>query len=356
MSGENMKAVAGMLSNTREMPLDDDEIEEAGSDAPTHYLPVIDRICELATDSIAGAIRQTPCFGHLWEDEAGICPEAGDCEIAPQCKSVYLEVETKEEPEVDEEPVTNSDGTQDRPEAVDAFEAADVLGPDASKAMEEIVDATEPDPEPELVGASISTPGALAPPKKKGRKSKKKPAANRPFVTPKKGKYKGTGKYERHGYYDMGRPVDESIRRFVHELGYPFELPKNWSWAKLAVNFGDKGRVLLAKTTSYHAVIIDNRVVCRAWTNAAGYSIVDLSELLVAKLKTLKIPVEDIPKKSKDTKKYQSFEGRFYMKSVDDAERLAKWIKEAYKLGPKKKKTASKSKKKQLTRKGKANA
>lgn len=322
MSGNSMKAVAGTLSAVREMPVEDDEELEDSLPVPSEFLPVIERCYGLMGSTMAELAKQTSCFGHLWEDEEGPCPEASKCDVAKHCKAVFLEVTTEElEEEVLEEEIEQDLTVEEE--------------------LDKELAEEEPAKAPEMLSSGLRS---------KSRKAKKGITARTP-----RGKYKGTGKYTRHGYFDMGRPVDASIRRLMHELDYPEELPKNWSSTAIAAKYPNGGVLLVARTASYHSIIVGSALVCRAWTNAAGYSLVDLSPLLVAKLKTLNVPVTPLPAKSKDAKKYHAFAGRYYMKSEEDAERLANWIKQSYKLGapppaPKK------SKKKTVTRKGKLNA
>lgn len=297
-----MKAVAGQeISSKREILEDEPEDNIA-----PHFLPIIQRMCEHMNPDLAELAKGTECFGHLWEDSEGICPEAQDCLVATYCKAVFMEAAKTES------------STQEH-----------YAPPE--------VDDEEEEPEEEIEVPSIAQPGALKPVEKNRRKKKPK---TKPIQ---RGVYKDTPKYERHGYFDMGRPVDQSIRRFVHELNYPFELPKTWSRRTMLDNWGDQGKVLLAKTASYHTIFVDGNAAVRVWTSAAGYAIVDLSHILVAKYRSLGMPVAQIPPKSRNTKKFAEFGGRTHIKNEEDAVRIANILKETYKI-PKRKRSKKKTK------------
>lgn len=283
----NMKAVAGEISNVREVPQEEEqqpvvEEEEELPEVPIHYLPVIDAQYALMGD-LGDLARETHCFGHLWKDPEGICPSAGECEISAHCQAVY-------------EKVQNSD-----------------------------------------FGRLGKTP----------RKKRKKPAASltgeeQYLSFMKTGdrvldkadrtrfKWKGTSKYGRHGYVDMGRPVDQSVRRMVHELGYPPLLEKNWSRKAFAKKYSHLGRLVMGQTASYHVFMVDTQIVCRVWTAAAGHALVDLSELLVAKAKIVGEEVMPVPPRSHV--KLHPCTGRMYCTDEDDAAKIANWIIDCYDL------------------------
>ena len=282
----NMKAVAGEISNIREVPQEEEQVpvvEEEIIEIPIHYLPVIDAQMALM-DDLADLARETHCFGHLWKDPEGICPSAGECAISGHCEAVYDKVQ-------------NSDFGR--------------LGKKRRKRRT---------PKAALIGEKqyLSFMGT------EGKRVLDKPGARVRF------KWKGTSKYARHGYADLGRPVDQSVRRMVHELGYPPLLEKNWSRKAFTKKYSHLGRIVMGQTTSYHVFIVDTQIVCRVWTNTAGHALVDLSALLVAKLKTSGEEVIPVPPKSHS--KLHPCTGRVYCRDEDDAAKISAWIIDCYDL------------------------
>lgn len=214
-------------------------------DIPISMIPLIQEEMEKMEDKLLPVVYDTPCFGILWEDESGVCPE-NDCVLRKNCSNIF----------------------------------------NSQKAWELDIVASE--------------------------STKIKP-----------------NKYERNEYASLGRSVDELIRIFVHTLGYPKELPKRWSYHKLAR--GEyKERVLMSKMASYHSLIVDQEMVCRFWTNAASYAIVDVSSKLATLLIEKKYNISKIPEKSLIKSKPCQY--RIYCLSEDDAALIANYIKELYKF------------------------
>lgn len=163
---------------------------------------------------------------------------------------------------------------------------------------------------------------------KRPRKPQKRKAPNR-------GKYKGTSKYQRHGYFNMGRPVDKMVAVLVSDLGDPPVLPKNWVRAHFA-EYEKQGKLLSSTTTSYHSFLVDGVTVCRFWTNAAGGALVDLSSTLADAAKEAGFDLQEVTPKSK--KKLAPCTHRMFCGDVEDAKTLAKLIKTTYKLRKKRSK------------------
>lgn len=100
-----------------------------------------------------------------------------------------------------------------------------------------------------------------------------------------RGKWKGTGKYARRGYQDLGRPVDRLVKAWKKGLGNPPHLPPVWSPVNFQSKFGHLGRVVMSATTSYHALLYDGVIIARLWNNAATRAIVDVVPELVTPLR-----------------------------------------------------------------------
>lgn len=277
------KVVAGQdVVHERSVDFDD---EEEIIEIPTHFLPLIGRAYKEMGPQNATLARETGCFGHLWADDQGTCPESDQCEIALYCRAVYEEAMEREE-EANKPPPPP-------PPAPDTVPPAKTLRkgkPLASTAEE----------------------------RKKRRRKKNR------------GKHKDTTRYKRHGYYDMGRPVDQFIRITRVRLGEPPVLPKNWIWTKWDAEYKKLGKLTLTQTASYHTFLIKGTPVCRFWTNAAGHAIVDLTALLVERAKVERVRVRPIPKKM--GKKGLAYAGRIHVADEEMADNLASWIRQAYNL------------------------
>lgn len=151
--------------------------------------------------------------------------------------------------------------------------------------------------------------------------------SERPVEPP---KAETAAKHERHGYSYQGRPVDEMVKTLVESLGSPPTLPKNWSPRHFQSKYKELGRLLVAQTASYHVFLIDGKIVCRFWTNAANYALVDLSSLLVSFAQQAGFETMDITEKSR--MKLSPCIGRMYCEDPTIAYALAKWIRDAYLL------------------------
>jgi hypothetical protein len=285
--GGKVAAVAGVgVEDQRAIDLDD------VSEIPADFLPVIQRAHKEMGPKNAAKAEETGCFGFLWKDEQGICEYSSDCDVSLYCQAVWDEVneEVTEAPQKTSKPVSKPAPAKPTP---------------------------EPKPPKAKKASSLATPVS-----QRETKVLIKPA--------KRGKYKGTGQYVRHGYFDMGRPVDQLIRVLRVKLGEPPVLPKNWNWMKWEDDYQDLGKITMAQTSSYHTFLVDGKTVCRFWTNAAGSAIVDLSALLVARARVEKVLVDAVSPKM--AKKLAPCVGRIRVKNDAEADRLAQWIRQGYNL------------------------
>ena len=269
--------MSDMKTSAQEIP-EEEEVEEEVLEVPIHYLPIIDDQYK-GMEEFESLARETHCFGHLWQDHAGVCPSQYDCVIADHCKTVY-------------ERVQNSEFGR--------------LGKKPKKKHKK---------EPHLTGAEhyLALMGEV------------ELEAQRTHH-----RWEGTNKYTRHGYHDLGRPVDISVRRLVHELGYPPLLEKNWSRKAFDKKYGHLGRIVMSQTTSYHLILVESDIVCRVWTNAAGFALTDISSLLLAKAEMEN--KETIQVRPKSFFKIRPCAGRIYIQDEEDAAKLASWIISIYKL------------------------
>lgn len=195
---------------------------------------------------IAKAAEDQECFGHLWRDASGICPEV-NCAVRSYCRSVWEEVSSLKEN------------------------------------------------------------------KKIGR-----------------GKYRGSNKYNRHGYVSLGRDVDVYVRLLTHLLGYPASLPKNWTRLNFNKKYSHLGNMLVAPTVNYHLFIYEGTTICRFWTNAVRVVLVDLSQELISQIKLVDPSREIIPIPASSVRKLAPCTGRTYCNSEADVEQLASWINQLY--------------------------
>ena len=132
-------------------------------------------------------------------------------------------------------------------------------------------------------------------------------------------------KYQRNEYASKGRLVDEYVRQFVHELGYPKVLNPQWSYH--AMKRGEYGDGLLLTTrASYHGLFHNKQMILRFWTNAASFAIVDIHPVLVKGLTDKGFRVTKIPEKNLQKSKPCLY--RVHCNSSDDAIKIANIVKQ----------------------------
>jgi len=183
---------------------------------------------------------ETPCFGILWEDESGVCPEL-KCQLRDDCEDLFKKIAQH---------------------------------------------------------AQLASTTELKP-----------------------------VKHERAEYTPVGRTIDNLVRLFVHYLKYPKELPINWSYHKMKKK--EYPRYCLVKTASYHAVFVDYTMVCRFWTNAAAFGILDCVPELAIEFKNIGFQVGQIPEKNMPKSKPCTH--RIYILKEEDAEKAASTLVSHYK-------------------------
>jgi len=88
-------------------------------------------------------------------------------------------------------------------------------------------------------------------------------------------------KQMRVGWIDQGRLCDEIVKAAVAALPGDNTLPPRWAWKthdKFMDKYGGLGRILWAKTASYHLLVINGWHIIRIWTDSPRTCIVDLSD------------------------------------------------------------------------------
>lgn len=227
------------------------------SDIPEIFLPLIKEKCTQVEGKISILINKQPCFGHLWEDENGICPEF-ECVLREHCKEVYEKAKKLHKEEINK-PINTT----------------------IVKLFNKEIDLT------------------------KKRK-----------------------KHERLGYLFKGTIADVLAHEFILSLGDPATLPYNWSKYNYNENYGHLGRLLVSKTASFHAVLIEGIIVCRFWTNAKSIALVDVSQELEDLARSHGVEIVVVSEKSKS--KINPCVSRIHCTSVNRARQIATWIKTAY--------------------------
>ena len=190
----------------------------------------------------------------------------------------------------------------------------------------------------ELVYGRATGTADSEPPKRTPRQrllvAKRKVRGGRLKLTERPSKRKYEGKYDRHPYVDVGRPVDKFGSSLWQLLGEPPELPKNWSFPlpktgeqkedsrQLFVEKFGSG-VVLTRRMQYHQYFINGVHLMRFWVNAAGGGWLDfnlvLSRIIFKQKKRL--DVERTPESGRKTK-YRFYPYRTYLSRQKHINRL----------------------------------
>ena len=155
---------------------------------------------------------------------------------------------------------------------------------------------------------------------RKSRKKRGRPRLHTKIVP--KGKWKGTGKYERISYVSAGRPVDLLAHDMWEAFGCPPSLPNSWTYPpsrtleqrelakkNFVKEFGDG--VVVTKRMQYHQYLVDGVHLMRYWVNAAGGGWLDLNPPLARIILTHNSM--DIEQTSKSGRKYRFYPYRTYV-------------------------------------------
>lgn len=74
---------------------------------PETILPIIDNLKSLETQQVCDLITQTECFGILWKDDAGVCPEM-ECTLRSRCQTVHEAAQEAQKDKYDPIPMRKS--------------------------------------------------------------------------------------------------------------------------------------------------------------------------------------------------------------------------------------------------------
>lgn len=225
----------------------------------------IERVKPTIPGKLLEILEQVDCFGYLWKDQSGICPEE-ECCLRRYCEVTYDVAEK----------ISNVEDVKVRPLPV------------------KTVILTKP--EPVIVN-----------------KERKKPQENDKF-------------YQR-GYTAIGRPVDDLLRRFVHNVGYPKVLPKFWSFKNMRKG-KYPGKVHIAVTASYHTLFINDFFVCRFWGNAAKFALLDVVERVAEYLDDAGFELLPIP--TKGGAKFKPAFARVKLLTVEEVDKVVDCISKHY--------------------------
>lgn len=246
------------------------------------FISEIDQIKRGVSPEVKDTIDRATCFGYGWytdpaqfvegdDDPGGPCLQT-ECDLRRFCELVYNR---------------------------------------AGKVIEE---AKEPEPE--------KTRTLVV--RHKSRKKHGRPRIKEKIVP--RGKWKGTGKYDRHPYVATGRPVDVLAAGMWEALGTPPVLPDWWMYPHSRTlqqreeaketfkkNFG--GGVVVTKRMQYHQYFLEGDHLMRYWVNAAGGGWLDLNPSLSRIiLRHNSMDVEQTPESGRKTKyrfyPYRTFVGR----------------------------------------------
>jgi hypothetical protein len=199
------------------------------------------------------------CFVRLWNDGQTVCDEAG-CTLRSQCKSGY------------EEALVQLTAKPAQPAPVAKKAPAVLLK--TVKAIKQDVKQPRKRPMPPKAG--------------KPRKRSEEPQVMR-------GKWRGTGKFQRLGYQKLNRPVDDALNAFLgglqescghKDIPLPM-LPRVWSPIGFDQKYGQNGPLMMSQTASYTTIYYRGNVVVRFWVNAGGCATIDIIDTLVNAVKSI---------------------------------------------------------------------
>lgn len=193
----------------------------------------VDYVKQLMIPSYRKAVDETPCFAWLWKDENGECDQM-ECSLRSYCQQAWQLSQVAKGQSTERAPLIQDWGSM-------------------------------------AVERSLTK-----------------------FGNPKRHIHKKTGLYKRKGYSSSGRKVDLLIRAFTDALGTNVNVVdpvdgKKWSKASSAL-----GRVVLKRTASYHALIVDGVIISRLWTNTPSRLNIDIVPELVSSVVMFATMTNDI--------------------------------------------------------------
>lgn len=138
-------------------------------------------------------------------------------------------------------------------------------------------------------------------------------------------------KYMRVGYINNSTHVDSIIDAVTKAIPGEGVLPHRWRWGsldKFIRKYGDLGKILWAKTASYHLLMINGHHSMRLWTDTPATCIIDLALNVATMLSSMGFTIEDVPESCE--RKCKPLNKRVRIYSIEEAERLVTAIKQTY--------------------------
>lgn len=105
-------------------------------------------------------------------------------------------------------------------------------------------------------------------------------------------------RYIRLGYIPREEQTDKLVAMVVQSLPGDATLPFHWKWINqesFQERHGDLGVLLWSKTSSYHLLLVSGSHVCRIWTNAKHFCLIDVLPGVAASCMSKGLKVEAIP-------------------------------------------------------------
>ncbi len=189
------------------------------------YQNAVARMKKIMPSTHKPHVEITPCFAWMWVDDGLECDQT-ECGLRSYCRQAWQMAQI------------------DKASSVRDFNASDAYRRDLSG----------------------KSPNRKLKPKKRSIRHK----------------HKGTSKYSRREYVNLGRRVDDLATSLRDSLGAFYEVPKGWSRSDSIVE-----KVALKITKSYHALIIKGVVVARMWTDTPNRATIDVVPELVSSLGAL---------------------------------------------------------------------
>lgn len=134
-------------------------------------------------------------------------------------------------------------------------------------------------------------------------------------------------KYLRTGYIPGDRQADAIVSAMTDLFPGEGIMPSRWRWDsqdKFLEKYASLGRLLWAKTASYHLLMLNGLHICRVWTDSANTCVLDVNDNLARSLSD----VEDIPESC--DRKCKPFSKRTRLYSVDQAKTFMELVSKTY--------------------------
>lgn len=104
---------------------------------------------------------------------------------------------------------------------------------------------------------------------------------------------------ERTTYVNLGRPSDQMLSVFLTVIGHLPEMSHDWKGYNYSEQFAHGGTWQLCKTSNYHALVQNGRVVVRLWTDTVKQVLVDFLPELFNKVTATSAALGDFVRNKK---------------------------------------------------------